>query len=300
MLGAAVGAVDELEVGEAAGDVVDVTPGEAVGEAAGDEVGLAAGVAAGVGVGLAGAAVTLEVICARQTTTAPPPLPEPLHWLIVTGSAEFEVEVRTVQVTRIVPPPPLPESLHWVIVALVVLPIGLHDTVGAPPPPPPEPLHWLIVEGDVLAVPVTLLVTLTVHLTVPPPPLPEPLHWFTAVTRSPDVLVEVVQVGGAPWHPRTVTVEVVTPVPRLRLFVTVTSHSVVWPPMLSVPLHWAIATLAAAAGATSLTCQTPTLAATTSRANRRRRGRWSLGAALGRVKAGEVMSHVYPRIVTPV
>ena len=81
---------------------------------------------------------TREVV---QVTVAPPPLPEPLHWLTVTGSAAAWVDGVTVHRTRMVPPPPFPEVLHWVIVALVVLPSGTHTVVGAVPPPVPEPLH---------------------------------------------------------------------------------------------------------------------------------------------------------------
>jgi hypothetical protein len=54
---------------------------------------------------------------------------------MVTGSAEVCVEGPTVHCTRIVPPPPLPEVLHWVTVAFVVLPSGVHTTVGWVPPP---------------------------------------------------------------------------------------------------------------------------------------------------------------------
>ena len=53
----------------------------------------------------------------------------------------------------------------------------------------------------------------------------------------------------APWHSRIVIVELVTPVARLMLLVTVTSHSTACPPTLSVPLHWFTATGAAAARA---------------------------------------------------
>ena len=62
--------------------------------------------------------------------TVEPPAVDPLHWLIVTGSAADDVEGVTVHRTRIVPPPLLAEPLHWVISALVVLPIGLQSTVG--------------------------------------------------------------------------------------------------------------------------------------------------------------------------
>jgi hypothetical protein len=64
----------------------------------------------------------LLVTKAVQVTSPPPPLPEPLHWLTVTGRADASVEPGwTSHVTRIVPPPPVPASLHWVMVAFVVL-----------------------------------------------------------------------------------------------------------------------------------------------------------------------------------
>jgi len=111
-----------------------------------------------------------------QVTVPPPPLPEPLHWLTVTGIADVWVDGSTVHFTRMVPPPPLPDPLHWVMVALVVVPIGSHTTVGWVPPPWPDSLHWLTVAGVVAAVPVMLLVMRTLQVTAPPPPLPEPLH----------------------------------------------------------------------------------------------------------------------------
>ncbi|CAN5530955.1 hypothetical protein BH20ACT2_BH20ACT2_22360 [soil metagenome] len=188
-------------------------------------------------------AITLLVSETEQVTRAPPPLPEPLHWFTVTGSAEDVVEPgETVHLTRMVPPPPLPEPLHWVTVAPVVLAgKGSQAVVGWVPPPVPEELHWLTVAGVGVAVPVMLLTTATRHVTVPPPPLPEPLHWSTEVIARLADEVVVVHVGGAPaapWHSLTVVVELVTPVARLTLLVTVTSHSTAWPPTLSVPLHW--------------------------------------------------------------
>jgi hypothetical protein len=116
------------------------------------------------------------VTLAVQVTVAPPPLPEPTHWLTVTGSAAVFVDVVTVHRTRFVPPPPLPEWLHWVTVALVVLPIGEQIFVGCVPPPFPAVLHWLTVAGVAVALPTILLTMLTLHVTVAPPPLPEPLH----------------------------------------------------------------------------------------------------------------------------
>jgi hypothetical protein len=175
-----------------------------------------------------------------QVTVAPPPLPEPLHWLTVTGSAEVSVEGSTVHCTRTVPPPPLPELLHWVTVALVVSPIGLHSSVGWVPPPAPDPMHWLTVTDVGVTVPVMLLTMKTVQVTSPPPPPPEPLHWVTDVVSWLEDDVEVVHVGGAfaaPWHCCTVTVEFAAPVARLRLLVTVTSQATASPPTLSVPLH---------------------------------------------------------------
>ena len=102
-----------------------------------------------------------------------------------------------------------------------------------------------------------LLTMNTVQVTVPPPPLPEPSHWVTDVVSRLDDDVDVVQVGGAlaaPWHCLIVTVELVAPVVRSRLLVTVTAHATACPPTLSVPLHWlmAAAAVTAARAATGL------------------------------------------------
>jgi hypothetical protein len=78
----------------------------------------------------------LLVKLAEQIMRAPPPLAEPLHWVIVTGRAEA-MEPVAVQVmpTRV---PPLAEPLHWVIAALVVVAgKGLQPVVI----PPPDPTH---------------------------------------------------------------------------------------------------------------------------------------------------------------
>jgi hypothetical protein len=90
-------------------------------------------------------------------------------------------------------------------------------------------MHWLTVAGLVGATPVMLLTMCTLHVTVEPPPLPEPLHWVTEVVSWLDGVVEVVQVSAAwanPWHSLIVTVELVVPVARSRLLVTVTSQAV--------------------------------------------------------------------------
>ncbi len=86
----------------------------------------------------------------------------------------------------------------------------------------------------------TLLVIEAVQVTLAPPPLPEPLHCVTEVMSWLEVVVFLVQVGAAlaaPKQATTVSEELVTPVARSRLFVTVTVHSTARPPPLSVPLH---------------------------------------------------------------
>src|ERR1700675_3480804 len=63
-------------------------------------------------------ATCLFVMVAEQMTRAPPPLAEPLHWLMRTPWDEgFVPEAVDSSRTRV---PPLAEPLHWVIVALVV------------------------------------------------------------------------------------------------------------------------------------------------------------------------------------
>ena len=189
-----------------------------------------------------------------HVTKPPPPLPEPTHCSIDMGKAALSVDAEsTVQRTRRVEPPPVPASLHCVTVAFVVVAgKGLHAMVGSVPPPVPAVLHWFTVTGDVVAAPVMLFVMSTLHVTVPPPPLPEPLHWSTTVMTSAELKGVMVQVGAAfaaPWHSRIVPLELVTPVVRLMLFVTVKVHSTAWPPTLSVPLHWFTAMGAARATA---------------------------------------------------
>jgi hypothetical protein len=178
-----------------------------------------------------------------QPTSAPPPFPDPLHWSTVTGRAEDWLEGVTVHTTRNGAPPPLPEPSHWVMSALVVEPVGKHNVVGpdGETPPAPELLHWLIVTGATVVVPVMLFTMWTAQVTVAPPPLPDPSHWVIEVMSWLEVVVVVMQVGvapAAPWQSLVVTVELVAPVTRLRLFVTVTSQATAAPPTLSEPLHW--------------------------------------------------------------
>ena len=55
------------------------------------------------------------VMFAEQMTKAPPPLAEPLHWLMVTPRVEDIVPLAVqVSSTRV---PPLAEPLHWVSAA---------------------------------------------------------------------------------------------------------------------------------------------------------------------------------------
>ena len=60
--------------------------------------------------------LVLLVTFAEQMIRAPPPLAEPLHWLILRAAPEDFVPV-AVQVEEASRPPPFAEPLHWVIVA---------------------------------------------------------------------------------------------------------------------------------------------------------------------------------------
>ena len=72
-------------------------------------VGVRLGVGVGVGDGVGGAALTSST-AAEQITSAPPPLAEPLHWLIVTRCVDDWVPVAVhVSPTSV---PPLAEPLH--------------------------------------------------------------------------------------------------------------------------------------------------------------------------------------------
>ena len=132
-----------------------------------------------VGGGMDPLATTRFVTFAEQMTSAPPPLADPLHWLILTLLAEDLVPVAVqVRPTRV---PPLAEPLHWVIVAPVVVAGNGSQPVVMPPP---EPTHWFTVAAVApgLRPPKKLFVTLTLQRSVPPPPLIELLHCVTAVT----------------------------------------------------------------------------------------------------------------------
>ena len=54
--------------------------------------------------------------------------------------------------------------------AFVVLPIGVHATVGWVPPPSPDSLHWLTVTPEVAVPAGMVLVTVTLQVTLLPPP----------------------------------------------------------------------------------------------------------------------------------
>jgi hypothetical protein len=55
---------------------------------------------------------TLLIIETEHVTVLPPPLPDPLHWLTVTGSADVSVEEPVVHCNRMVAPPPFAEPSH--------------------------------------------------------------------------------------------------------------------------------------------------------------------------------------------
>jgi hypothetical protein len=225
LVGGTVGAV------VAVGATVAVGVGVALGVGVGDELGL--GEALGLGEGLAAAA--LVVTLAEQMTRPPPPLAEPLHWLIVTIRAADSVPVAVqVRPTRV---PPLAEPLHCVIVApVVVAGNGLQPVVM----PPPEPTHWLtetVVEPALR--PMNSFEIWALQRSVPPAPLMELLHCVTAVTgvvstfvvveqAKPPVPLPSVGAPAEPRHSRTVTVAVPVsgsvPAAEVILLTTVTSQ----------------------------------------------------------------------------
>jgi hypothetical protein len=109
-----------------------------------DGVALAEGVALGT---ITAAVITLDTL-AEQVNSVPPALPEPLHWLMVTGIAAVTVDGEPTEHTA-VEPPPITDWLHCVIVAPdVVAGNGLHTRGPRPPklpPPVADPTHWLTV-----------------------------------------------------------------------------------------------------------------------------------------------------------
>ena len=186
-----------------------------------------------------GAATMLFVICEVHVTRSPPPFAELLHWLIVMGRAELWLDGSTVHRTRIEPPPPLPDPLHCVIVAPLALAVGVHWIVGSVPPPPPDPMHWLRDAGLEVAEPVMLLITETLQITMLPPAFTAPLHCVMELATGSKDVDELVQliVPTEPRHTLTVTVDEVNPDARSMLFTTVTSHWISRPSTLSMPLH---------------------------------------------------------------
>ncbi len=129
----------------------------------------------------AGALTKAFCSVAMQVTALPPPVAVPLHWLMVTGSAEVApVTVQSIADIETMVPPPVAEPLHCVTVALVVLPVGLHTSVS--PPPVADPMHWSTVTSEVDVPTGTSLVTVTSQYTLLPPPVAIPLHWSTEVT----------------------------------------------------------------------------------------------------------------------
>ena len=135
---------------------------------------------------------------AEHTVRVPPPLAEPLHWLIVTTRPEDWLPV-AVQVRDV--PPPLAEPLHCVMAAPVVF--AGYGLQAFTVPVVTDPTHWLTVAAVTDGVkPTKLLVTNTLHRSVPPPPLIEPLHCVTAVTGWLTGLVVLVhEVVGTPAEP---------------------------------------------------------------------------------------------------
>ncbi|MEJ7696052.1 MAG: hypothetical protein WKF78_05370 [Candidatus Limnocylindrales bacterium] len=252
-VGGAVGArCGAVAVGGAVGAGGAVAVGGAVGAggavAVGGAVGAGGAVAVGGAVGGGGAAMKLLSIFEEQMTSPPPPLADPLHWLIVTPRLEDSVPVAVqVSPTRV---PPFAEPLHCVIVAsTAVAGNGSQPLVS----PSPEPTHWFTVALVVFgSMPTKLLVTWTLQRREPPPPLVDPLHWSTAVTGAGRTLVLVVQAASgspaAPWHSRTVTVA--EPPAWVIVLTIVTSQINPRPPVLSTPLLQVVvaAIVAAATG----------------------------------------------------
>jgi hypothetical protein len=110
-------------VGVDVADPVGVEVADPVGVEVADPVGVdvaapvGVDVADAVGVGVSGVAATKFDTLAVQLTSAPPPLPEPLHWSMFTGSVVVIVEDPDTVHMNATLVPPLPEPLHWPTVA---------------------------------------------------------------------------------------------------------------------------------------------------------------------------------------
>jgi hypothetical protein len=142
-LGVGVGAPLGAPVGVAIGALLEPVLGVGVGAPLGAPVGVAVGAPLGaleaalaVAVGVGPGPEAWFVMFAEQMTRAPPPLAEPLHWLILTAWAPECVPVAVQVIPTSVPP--LAEPLHWVIAAPdVVAGKGEQPVVM----PPPDPTH---------------------------------------------------------------------------------------------------------------------------------------------------------------
>jgi len=194
------------------------------------------------------AARTWFVMLAEQITSAPPPLAEPLHWLIRTLTLDdFEPDAVHFSPTRV---PPLADPLHCVIVAPVVVAGNGSQPVVMPPP---DPTHWFLVALDEPGLtPTKLFVTRTLQRNVPPPPLIESLHWLTLVTSrfmfQCVVLHDACGSPAAPWHSRTVVLD--DPPALVIVLMMLTWQISPRPPLLSTPLlHVVVAATLVAADA---------------------------------------------------
>jgi len=135
-------------VAEPVGVPLGVAVAVAVVEGVADPVGVALGVVVteGVPVGTTtvGGITWFETV-AWHVTSAPPPLPEPLHWSMWIGSVAVVVEPETVQ-TNPTLVPPFPDPLHWPTVACCteVTPAVFAgvQVPGAPVPVMTESTHW--------------------------------------------------------------------------------------------------------------------------------------------------------------
>src|ERR1700722_9259629 len=184
----------------------------------------------------------------------------------------------SVHCTRVDAPPPFPEPLHWVTVAPLVLATGAHTRVGWVPPPVPEPMHSLTVTPAV-AVPAGMVFTTeTLQVTLLPPPKTTPLHWFTVVTSWLDVVTVVVQPKGgrtpaAARHAVAVIVELSAPAAVTLLAIVMVQLTCEPAPVGKAGgLHWAAAGATAAPTADELArpprISMPNAVATATRASR--------------------------------